>query len=102
MDKVSLEMICEMPKFRTGLEQFVTDLGYKISPGGEIMVLVDARMGTALRYLETQEKTKPLLIITDNTCIMYHQSLLAYQPNGILTGDLYLQAALFFGYKITF
>ena len=88
MSKPSIEIICEMPKFKVGLELYVRSLGYEICPSGQIGVVVDARMGTALRYLETNPKAKPMLIITDNTCPVYHQCLLHYQPEGILfNGD---------------
>jgi DNA-binding NarL/FixJ family response regulator len=82
MDKPSLELICEMPKFKIGLEAFVRGLGYEICSNAEIMVLVDARMGTALRYLELHGKTKPTLVITDNACPAYHQCLEVFKPEG--------------------
>ncbi|MFN3265423.1 MAG: hypothetical protein ACK41E_01155 [Deinococcales bacterium] len=53
----SIEIICEMPKFKLGLEQYMISLGYQVQSLGEVVVLVDTRMGTALRYLETHKKT---------------------------------------------
>ena len=84
MNKPSLELICEMPKFKIGLEVFVRTLGYNICQNAEIMVLVDARMGTALRYLELHGKTKPTLVITDNACCAYHQCLNGFEPEGLV------------------
>jgi DNA-binding NarL/FixJ family response regulator len=84
MDKPSLELICEMPKFKIGLEGFVKSLGYEICSDAQIAVLVDARMGTALRYLELHEKTKPTLVITDNACSAYLQCLEAFKPEGLI------------------
>jgi DNA-binding NarL/FixJ family response regulator len=88
MNKPSIEIICEMLKFKVGLEQFVSGLGYKVESCGEIAVLVDARMGTALRHLEKFPKTKSILIITDNSCGLYHHCLMQYHPEGIVfNGD---------------
>ncbi len=83
MNKPSLELICEMPKFKIELETFVHTLGYEICSNAQIAVLVDARMGTALRYLEIHGKTKLTLVITDNTCSAYHQCLQEHQPEGL-------------------
>ncbi len=83
MNKPSLELICEMPKFKIELEAFVRTLGYEICSHAQIMVLVDARMGTALRFLEIHGKTKSTLVITDNTCPVYHQCLEGFNPEGL-------------------
>jgi DNA-binding NarL/FixJ family response regulator len=71
-----------MPKFKIGLEGFVRALGYEICQNAQIMVLVDARMGTALRYFELHGKQKPTLVITDNACPAYHQCLEGFKPEG--------------------
>jgi DNA-binding NarL/FixJ family response regulator len=84
MNKPSLQLICEMQEFKTGLETYVAALGYTICSNSEIIVLIDARMGTALRYLEQHGKTKPTLVITDNACSVYLQCLEAFKLEGMI------------------
>jgi DNA-binding NarL/FixJ family response regulator len=84
MNKPSLQLICEMQEFKTGLETYVAALGYTICSNSEIIVLIDARMGTALRYLEKYGKTKPMVVITDNACSVYLQCLEAFKPEGMV------------------
>ncbi len=84
MNKPSLQLICEMPKFKTGLETYIAALGYKICSNSEIIVLIDARMGTALRYLEKHGKPKPTVVITDNACSAYLQCLEGFKPEGMI------------------
>lgn len=84
VNKPSLQLICEMQEFKSGLEMYVAGLGYEICSDAQIMVLIDARMGTALRYLEKHGKTKPILVITDNTCSVYQQCLQAFAPEGLV------------------
>ncbi len=87
MNKPSLQLICEMPEFKAGLEIYVAGLGYEISLDAQIIVLIDARMGTALRYLEKHGKTKPTVVITDNTCSAYLQCLKVFKPEGMVFGS---------------
>jgi DNA-binding NarL/FixJ family response regulator len=84
MNKPSLELICEMPEFKAGLEIYVAALGYTICSNSEIIILIDARMGTALCYLEQHGKTKPMVVITDNACSVYLQCLEAFKPEGMV------------------
>jgi hypothetical protein len=84
VNKASLQLICEMQEFKTGLETYVAALGYTICSNSEIIVLIDARMGTALRYLEQHGKTKPMVVITDNACSVYLQCLEAFKPEGMI------------------
>ncbi len=84
VNKPSLQLICEMPEFKAGLEIYVAGLGYEICSDPEIIILIDARMGTALRYLELHGKTKPIVVITDNACSVYLQCLEAFKPEGMV------------------
>jgi DNA-binding NarL/FixJ family response regulator len=83
--KPDLELVCEMPEFASQLGFFVRSLGYTVAPSGTALVLVDARMGSALLYLEKHDIQKPTLVLSDNACCVYQQMLQNYQPNGYLT-----------------
>ena len=84
MEQPSLELMCEMPKFGLQIEFFVRGLGYEVKQDGSLLVLIDARMGSVLTYLEQYGITRPTLILSDNACLAYQQCVLAFEPHGYL------------------
>ncbi len=76
----SIQIIAELKQFKINLESYLQQFQYESCDDASHCILADARMGSALTYLEQYSKTKPTLILTDNPNLAYWQCILEYKP----------------------
>lgn len=75
-----IQVIAELAQFKTNLETYLQQFQYQSCDDASHCILADARMGSALTYLEQHGKTKTTLILTDNPNLAYWQCIQAYKP----------------------
>jgi DNA-binding NarL/FixJ family response regulator len=75
-----IQVIAELAQFKTNLESYLQKFQYEIYDDASHCILADARMGSALTYLEKNSKAKSMLIMTDNPSLAYWQSIQKYKP----------------------